>query len=68
MAKIKEKREAAEPVLRRTAHILRSIKHPDEARALRAVYGPGFFLVGLSASTAQKVKYLKQKGMNDADA
>jgi deoxycytidylate deaminase len=68
MAKIKEKRVAADPVLRRTAHILRSIKHPDEARALRAVYGPGFFLVGLSASTAQKVKYLKQKGMNDADA
>jgi tRNA(Arg) A34 adenosine deaminase TadA len=51
MAKIKEKREAAEPVLRRTAHILRSIKHPDEARALRAVYGPGFFLDRAGVST-----------------
>jgi tRNA(Arg) A34 adenosine deaminase TadA len=56
MAKIKEKREAAEPVLRRTAHILRSIKHPDEARALRAVYGPGFLLVGLSAAKALRLK------------
>ena len=56
------------PVLRRTAHILRAIKHPDEARALRAVYGPGFYLIGLSASTAQKVKYLKQKGLTEAEA
>lgn len=66
---IKQKRPPGAPMaLRRTAHILRSIKHPDEARALRAVYGPGFYLVGLSASTAQKVKYLKQKGLNDSDA
>jgi len=64
MASIKEKREAESPVLRRTAHILRSIKHRDEARALRAVYGPGFFLIGLSASTAQKTWSLRQKGLS----
>jgi deoxycytidylate deaminase len=69
IAHIKMVRPAEEPtVLRRTAHILRSIKHPDEARALRAVYGAGFYLIGLSASTAQKVKYLKQKGLTDAEA
>jgi len=51
MASIKNNRARENPVRRRTAHILRSIKHPDEARALRAVYGPGFFLIGLSAST-----------------
>src|ERR1044071_3628275 len=68
MAHIRQRRTEEAPVLRRTAHILRSIKHPDEARALRAVYGPGFYLIGLSASTAQKVKYLKQKGLSEAEA
>src|ERR1044071_3691203 len=68
MGLIKELRSPDAPVLGRTAHILRSIKHPDEARALRAVYGPGFYLIGLSASTGQKVKYLKQKGLTEAEA
>jgi deoxycytidylate deaminase len=68
IAQIKKTRQASDPRLRRTAHVLRSIKHPDEARALRAVYGPGFYLIGLSASTAQKVKYLKQKGMTEAES
>jgi hypothetical protein len=36
LLQIKTMRDAAQPVLRRTAHILRSIKHPAEARALRA--------------------------------
>lgn len=68
IAQIKKMRQPEDSPLRRTAHILRSIKHPDEARALRAVYGAGFYLIGLSASTAQKVKYLKQKGLTDAEA
>jgi len=50
---IKTMRDAAQPVLRRTAHILQSIKHPAEARALRAVYGPGFYLIGLSEAVAK---------------
>src|SRR5262249_44536926 len=64
MTAIKRKRPAERPVFRRTAHILRSLKHRDEVRALRAVYGPGFFLIGLSASTAQKTWSLKQKGLS----
>jgi len=68
MASIKDRRSIESPVFRRTAHILRSIKHRDEARALRAVYGPGFFLIGLSASTAQKTWSLKQKGLSVAQA
>jgi len=68
LLQIKKMRQPAQPVLRRTAHILRSIKHPAEARALRAVYGPGFYLIGLSASTAQKVKHLKQKGLTEPEA
>lgn len=68
MASIKSKRLDESPVLSRAAHILRSIKHPDEARALRAVYGPGFFLIGLFASTVQKKWSLKQKGLTEAQA
>jgi len=68
MASIKNDRARERPVRRRTAHILRSIKHPDEARALRAVYGPGFFLIGLSASTAQRKWSLKQKGLTEDQA
>ncbi|HWO24834.1 MAG TPA: anti-phage dCTP deaminase [Kofleriaceae bacterium] len=68
MAEIKNQRVTGNPVRRRTAHILRSIKHPDEARALRAVYGPGFFLIGLSASTIQKKWSLRQKGLTEEQA
>lgn len=68
IAQIREGRDSERPVLRRTAHILRSIKHPDEARALRAVYGPGFFLIGLAASTSQKIWNLKQKGLSEDEA
>jgi len=68
MTAIKNQRMKDRPVRRRTAHILRSIKHPDEARALRAVYGPGFFLIGLSASTVQKKWSLRQKGLTENQA
>jgi deoxycytidylate deaminase len=36
------------PHLRR-AHLIRSLKHPDEVTRLRHVYGKGFFLLGVSA-------------------
>lgn len=68
MASIWSKRPRESPVRRRTAYILRSIKHPDEARALRAVYGGGFFLIGLSASTAQRKWSLTQKGLTEDQA
>lgn len=68
LVQIRNMRAASQPVLPRAAHILRSIKHPAEARALRAVYGSGFYLIGLSASTTQKVKYLKQKGLTEPEA
>jgi deoxycytidylate deaminase len=61
IAQLHNSRPGNAPVQRRTAHILRSIKHPAEARALRAVYGSGFFLIGLSASTPQKIWHLEQQ-------
>lgn len=50
--------------IRKTAHLLRSLKHPDEVEALRRVYGVGFFLIGLHASYAARLDNLVSiKGM-----
>jgi deoxycytidylate deaminase len=49
----------------KTAHILNSLKHPDELTALRRIYGSGFFLVGVYAPEDERVAYLVQrKGMS----
>ena len=45
--------------LGRTAHIIRSIKHPDEVETLRASYGSGFVLLGITASEETKLFYLQ---------
>jgi deoxycytidylate deaminase len=42
----------------RKAYVLRSLKHPDEVAALRRIYGPGFFLIGLYAPQEQRLEYL----------
>lgn len=54
--------------LKRTVHIIRSLKHPDEVETLRQVYGPGFFLLGISSSNKNRKKYLKdEKGVPDSE-
>ena len=69
--KIHESRSpGAEPQPRR-AHILRSLKHPDEVSTLRTIYGPGFFLVGVWAGRIERKAYLidvKNIPESDADA
>jgi deoxycytidylate deaminase len=51
------------------AYVLRSVKHPDEARALRAAYGPGFFLIGLYASEDERRRHLvEDKGLKEHEA
>lgn len=57
-----------DPVLRSTAHLLRSLKHPDEVRALRRIYGAGFFLIGVVVDEEQRRTYLKdERGCDDAE-
>ncbi len=46
-------------VLKRTVHVVRSLKHPDEVRALRRIYGNGFFLIGVIVEEDQRRGYLK---------
>ena len=47
--------------LERTAHIIRSLKHPDEVQALKNIYGSGFYLVGVSSSKEKRLDSLKKK-------
>ena len=55
--------------LKRQAHIISSLKHPDEARLLRYTYSHGFFLIGISSSEENRLKYLiDQKGMTKKKA
>lgn len=42
------------------AIILHSLKHPDEVHLLRAIYGPGFWLIGVYASEETQVRYLTE--------
>jgi deoxycytidylate deaminase len=48
---------------RRKAFIISSLKHPDEAQALRKIYSNGFFLLGVHADKLRRVEYLKEKDM-----
>ena len=53
----------------RKAHILHSLKRPEEVKALRKIYGAGFFLIGVSASLDERLRYLKQdKSMSEEEA
>lgn len=54
--------------LPRTAHIITSLKRPEEVATLREIYGSGFFLVSLSASRQQRELYFKHRGMEGAAA
>ena len=53
------RKDKSEP-LPRTVHIIRSLKHPDEVRLLRQIYGSGFFLIGVIADEKQRLKYLTE--------
>lgn len=54
--------------LKRHAHVIRSLKHPEEVETLRQVYGAGFILLGISSSIESRKIYLKNvKGVSDKE-
>lgn len=60
--------EDHEPQLR-TAHVIRSFKHPDEVHTFRQIYGGGFFLIGVFATEKERSAYLtKDIGFTPAEA
>ncbi len=46
-------------VLKRCVHVIRSLKHPDEVRALRRIYEQGFYLIGVTVDDDQRRTYLE---------
>ena len=45
----------------RTAHIIHSLKHPDEVRTLRRIYGQGFFLIGVFSPESVRLRNLTER-------
>ena len=43
---------------RRTAHVIWSLKRPEEVATLRAVYGPGVFITGVYVPRSRRVAHL----------
>jgi deoxycytidylate deaminase len=64
IAEIRPKDKNSDPLpWPKMAHIVRSLKRPAEVAALRQVYRPGFFLIGVFATEEDRLKYLvDQKG------
>ena len=55
--------------LPKTAHILLSLKRPQEVQLLRALYGSGFYLIGVFASENDRMQYLtRDKNISSRDA
>lgn len=66
---IKRRREGNPPQpMPRTAHVLRSLKRPEEAFALRRIYGSRFLLVGVYVPQDHRIRYLAMQGMDESKA
>jgi Deoxycytidylate deaminase len=59
-------RQSEAPVAR-CAFILRSLKHPDEARTLRSVYGPRFILIAAHVPREQAINRLANEIAHSED-
>ena len=54
--------------LPRTAHIVLTLKRPEEVATLRKVYGDGFFLIGVFATEKERLDYLIERNAPKDDA
>lgn len=59
--RLKNSEDGKEGPLKRVAHVIDSIKHPDEIDALRATYGDGLHLIGIFDSYDNRLKYLQNR-------
>jgi deoxycytidylate deaminase len=66
-ARVAEERQGRGVALR-TAHILLSLKRPEEVETLRQIYGAGFYLIGVFGSEQERMEYLRGKGVSEGDA
>jgi deoxycytidylate deaminase len=54
--------------LPRTAHVILSLKRPEEVSTLRKVYGDGFFLIGVFATEKERLDSLIERNAPKRDA
>lgn len=54
--------------LPRTAHLISTLKRPEEAKTLRRIYGSGFFLIGLTPSKNHRDRFFTERGIGPSDA
>jgi deoxycytidylate deaminase len=54
--------------LPRTAHLIFSLKRPEEVATLRKIYGDGFFLIGVFATESERLNSLIEKNAPKLDA
>lgn len=68
--KINKKRDkTGSGALPKRAFLLRQLKHPDEVKLLRQIYGDGFHVVGVYSSEGVRGQYLRNAlGMNEGEA
>jgi deoxycytidylate deaminase len=66
-AEISALRSASRPPLKRTAFIVNSLKHPEEALRLRQIYPRGFYLLGVYPDERVRTSYWKRKNVRDED-
>ena len=62
-------RQSADEPRQATAYIIDSLKHPEEVKALREVYGTGFYLLAINESEKFRLENLietKNMGKDDA--
>jgi len=54
--------------LPKVAHIITTLKRPEEVATLRRIYGGGFFLIGFAATKSEKNEYFRRKNISDERA
>ena len=54
--------------LPKTAHIIATLKRPEEVATLRRIYGGGFFLIGFAPSKADREEFFKARNITEDQA
>lgn len=68
VSRIFAKRDVTTPQLSNTVHVLNSLKRPEEVDALRRVYHPGLFILGLNSTEEQRIANLLAKDCRRTEA
>ena len=58
---VSRRRGADAAFLPSTAHVLLTVKRPEEVSTLRRIYGPGFFLLGVYTPEDERLRYLQEE-------